>query len=62
MLSNLKKLREDCKLNQTELSKKANVSRSIIVGLESGKIKDTTIGTLKKLANALNTNVSNFFN
>lgn len=57
----IKKLREDLHMTQEQLSKKANVSRTIISGLESGTIKITTTGTLLKIAKALNVKVNDIF-
>ena len=61
MPSKLRELRKGKKLSQEELAKKSGVSRTIISGLESGRIDITTTGTLEKLAKALETSVSNFF-
>jgi len=61
MKCNLRKIRKEAKISQEELSKKSNVSRSIISGLESGRTIVTTTGTLTKLASALEKNVSDFF-
>ena len=44
-----------------ELADKACVSRTTIVGLESGAIRTTTTDTLLKLSNALNEDVPNIF-
>ena len=48
-------------MSQAELSKKANVSRTIISGLESGSITVTTTDTLLKIARALGKTVSDIF-
>lgn len=48
-------------MTQTDLSKAAKVSRTIISGLESGTIIVTTTGTLEKIAHALGKNVSDIF-
>ena len=48
-------------LTQDELSKRANVSRTIISRLESGTITATTTDTLSKIAHALNCKVSDIF-
>lgn len=61
MPSKLRELRKEKKLSQEELAKKSGVSRTIISGLESGRIDITTTGTLEKLAKALETSVSDFF-
>lgn len=57
----IKEIREELGLTQEQLSKKANVSRTIISGLETGSIKVTTTGTLLKIAKALGKNVSEIF-
>ena len=48
-------------MSQTELAEKANVSRAIISGLESGNTVVTTTETLSKLAAALEKKVSDIF-
>lgn len=48
-------------MSQEELSKKANVSRTIISGLESGAITVTSTKTLLLIAEALNKKVSDIF-
>lgn len=58
---NIAALREQKHMTQEELSIKANVSRAIISGLESGRTKQTTIKTLRKLADALGVDISSFF-
>lgn len=57
----IKECREKLKMSQMELSKKANVSRSIISGLESGSASVTTTETLSKIASALGKKVSDIF-
>lgn len=57
----IREYREEQKMSQTELAKKAKVSRSIISGLESGAAATTTIGTLSKIAQALGMKVSDIF-
>ena len=61
MPSKLRELRKAKRISQEELAKKSGVSRTIISGLESGRINITTTGTLEKIAKALETSVSNFF-
>lgn len=53
----IKELREKRKMTQDELSKESGVSRGIIVRLESGEDVETTVGTLKSLAEALNVSI-----
>lgn len=57
----IRECREELKMSQEELSKRANVSRTIISGLESGTIKVTTTETLLKIARALNKKISEIF-
>jgi len=57
----IKERRIEMGMSQVELSEKANVSRTIISGLENGTIKVTTTETLLKLANALNSKISDIF-
>lgn len=57
----IKECREKKGITQEELAEMAGISRSIISGLETGKIKVTTTTTLIKIAKALNQNVSDIF-
>ena len=57
----IKKYREALKMSQEELAEKANVSRTIISGLETGTITNTTTGTLIAIAKALGKNVNEIF-
>lgn len=57
----IKELREEKNMSQEVLSEKAGVSRTIISGLESGTIKETSTKTLRKIAIALEKNVSDIF-
>lgn len=57
----IREYREELKMSQAELSKKANISRTIISGLESGSITVTTTDTLLKIARALGKTVSDIF-
>lgn len=57
----IKECREEKNMTQSELAKRANVSRTIISGLESGAIKVTTTETLLKIASALNKKVTEIF-
>lgn len=57
----IREYREELKMSQAELSKKASVSRTIISGLESGSITVTTTDTLLKIARALGKTVSDIF-
>ena len=57
----VKEIREEIGLSQENLAKKSGVSRTIISGLESGTIKETSTKTLSKIADALNKKVSDIF-
>ena len=57
----IKEARLACGMTQEELAKKSNVSRSTIIGLETGSIKVTTTETLIKIASALDKKVSDIF-
>lgn len=57
----IRECREELKMSQTDLSKKSQVSRSIISGLESGAVTVTTTDTLVKIAKALGKKVSDIF-
>lgn len=57
----IKEIREEIGMTQAELSIKAGVSRTIINGLETGRITTTTTDTLKKIAAALDKKVSEIF-
>lgn len=57
----IKEIREEQGLSQETLAKNANVSRTIISGLESGTIRETSTKTLSKIAIALKKNVSDIF-
>jgi len=56
-----KRIREDRRITQKELSKKSGVSRSIINGLETGRTDTTTTKTLFKIAKALDVNINELF-
>ena len=57
----VKEIREKEGLSQEALSEKSGVSRTIISGLESGTIKETSTKTLVRIADALNKKVSDIF-
>jgi len=57
----IKEYREKLNMSQSELARKANVSRTIINLLESGKRQITTTKTLLKIATALGTSVDEIF-
>ncbi len=53
LAQNIKKLRNQCKLSQEELAKKAGVTYSTLIKLESGVNKNPTIKTIQQIAAAL---------
>ena len=58
MLSqNIKKLRNRHKLSQEELAKKAGITYSTLIKIESGANKNPTISTLKKIAKSLSVKI-----
>lgn len=57
----IKELREQKGMSQEKLSKKANVSRAILSGLETGGRTETTTKTLSKIADALDEEICNIF-
>ena len=57
MKFNLKKIRQDMHISQEELARKSGVGRVTISRLETGELKETTAGTLSKLARALNVSI-----
>lgn len=57
----IKELRENMNISQEQLAENSGVSRTIISGLESGRIEITTTETLRKIAKALNKSISDIF-
>lgn len=57
----IRKCREEVGMTQEELSKRSGVSRATISGLESGRIKVTSTGTLLKIADAIGKEVGDLF-
>jgi transcriptional regulator with XRE-family HTH domain len=53
LAENIKKLRKQRKLSQEELAKKAGVTYSTLIKLESGVNKNPTIRTIQQIAAAL---------
>jgi transcriptional regulator with XRE-family HTH domain len=53
LAQNIKKLRKQRKLSQEELAKKAGVTYSTLIKLESGVNKNPTIKTIQQIAVAL---------
>lgn len=61
MAYNIKKIREEKKMTQEQLSKSSGVSRTTIIKLENNEDAEVQVGTLKALANALSVSVSELF-
>lgn len=61
MRNRIKEERERQKISQEELSKKANVARAVISGLESGRITIVKTDTIEKISDALNKKVTDIF-
>ena len=61
MVLNIKRVREEKGMTQEQLAEKANVNRSLLNQLETGKIKNTSINTLQKIADTLNCKITDFF-
>ena len=57
----VKEMRESRKMTQTELCEQANISRQTLSDLESGKEVNTTITTLRRLADVLNCKIYDLF-
>lgn len=62
MQNKIKEIRESQNITQEELSKKANVSRTIISFLETERRLVTTNVVMFKISNALGKKVSEVFN
>ena len=52
LAQNIKKFRQQLKLSQEELARKAGITYSILIKLESGANKNPTVETLQQIANA----------
>lgn len=61
MVLNIKRVREEKGMTQEQLAKKANVNRSLLNQLETGKLKNTSINTLQKIADTLNCKIIELF-
>lgn len=57
----IEEVRRSKKMSQEELAAKADISRTIISGLETGAITVTTTKTLEKIAAALEVRISDIF-
>ncbi len=57
LAQNIKKLRKQHKLSQEELARKADITYSTLIKIESGANKNPTINTLQKIADALKVSI-----
>ena len=57
----IKEMREKKEMSQEKLSELSGISRSIISGLESGRVTVTTTMTLLRIAKALGVAVDDIF-
>lgn len=58
LAKNLRTLREQKGLSQDRLAKLANVANNTIIKIEQGENRNPTLGTLKKIANALEVSIA----
>ena len=61
MIFRVREFRERQKMSQVELCEKAGISRTLLSDIENGKVVNTTVATLQKLAEILNCKVSDLF-
>ena len=61
MKNRLKEIREEKRMTQEELSTKSGVSRPTIVAIENNTAYNTTLNTLIKLSDALETSFDKIF-
>lgn len=61
MKNKLKEIREEKRMTQEELSTKSGVSRPTIVAIENNTAYNTTLNTLIKLSDALETPFDKIF-
>ena len=58
----IKKLRNEKDLTQEELARKAEIPYATLMKIENEQVKNPTVGTLKKIADALEVTVDYFLN
>jgi transcriptional regulator with XRE-family HTH domain len=58
----IQKLRKKMGLTQEELAKKANLSYTTLIKIESDQVKNPTIKTIRKIAEALEVSLDNLVN
>ena len=57
----VREIREQKRMSQEELEQKSGISRQTISAIENDKAGDVKVGTLRALANALDTTIDNLF-
>ncbi len=57
LAQNIKKLRKQHKLSQEDLARKAGITYSTLIKIESGANKNPTIATIKKITDAFNVKI-----
>lgn len=57
----VREIREQKKMSQEELEQKSGISRQTISAIENDRAGDVKVGTLRALANALETTIDNLF-
>jgi len=57
LAQNIKKLRKQHKLSQEELARKAEITYSTLIKIESGSNKNPTIKTIYKIAKVFNVTI-----
>ena len=61
MKTKIKEIRESMQISQEKLAEKSGVSRTVISDLENGKPINITVGTMYRLSNALEKEISEIF-
>jgi len=59
---NIRRIRQEKRMSQDRLSKKADLALNTIVKIETGENPNPTVETLKKIAKALGVSVGDLFN
>ena len=62
LAKNVEKLRKQKGLSQERLARLADVANNTIIKIESGENKNPTLGTLRKVAKALDISVDELIN
>ena len=57
----LKEIREEKKMTQEELERRSGISRQTISAIENDRMGNVMVGTLRALANALDTTIDSLF-